>query len=90
MAGKTRRPDGTFQYVFKRAGVLEAPLYTTFSDEAQSDTFAKRLESLLDRGIVPTEFQPAARMTMVAELVRQYERDAHPKDKDRHRAACYR
>lgn len=82
MAGKKKFPNGTFQYVFKRAGVLDKPIYLTFDDEAQGDAYAKKLDTLLDRGIVPTEFRETSRMLTVDHLVREYMRDAHPSDKD--------
>lgn len=83
MAGKKRFSNGTIQYVFKRSGVLDKPFYVTFSNEAEGDAYAKRLEALLDRGIVPTEFEPKTRVLLVQDLVREYERDAHPSTKDR-------
>lgn len=81
MAGKRKRANG-WEYVFKRAGVLEKPLYLTFASEEEGDAHAARLEKLLDRGIVPTEYKPAGRIVTIADLVREYERDAHPKPKD--------
>lgn len=81
MAGKRQRLNG-WEYVFKRAGVLDKPYYVTFANEEEGDTFARRLEGLLDRGIVPTELQAPTRVGTIEELVRIYCRDAHPKEKD--------
>ena len=81
MAGKRKRANG-WEYVFKRAGVLEKPIYLTFASEVEGDAHAARLEKLLDRGIVPTEYQPENRIRMISDLVRSYERDAHPTAKD--------
>ena len=81
MAGKRQKPNG-WEYVFKRSGVLDKPIYMTFADEAEGDAYAERLEMLLDRGIVPTEHQRPGRILTIAQLVREYERDAHPSDKD--------
>lgn len=83
MAGKRKRKNGTFEYVFKRAGVLDRPLYFTFHDEAEGDAFAANLDRLLDRGIVPTEFLPESKVLTLAELISHYQRDAHPSNKDR-------
>lgn len=83
MANKRQFPNGTWQYTFKRKGVLEKPLYMTFRDEAEGDEYAARLEALLDRGIVPSEHKRQERILTIAELVREYERDAHPSPKDR-------
>jgi integrase len=81
MAGKRKRPNG-WEYVFKRAGVLDKPLYMTFASEEEGDAYAARLEALLDRGIVPTEHQAENKITTLDALVSQYIRDAHPKPKD--------
>jgi len=81
MAGKRQRPNG-WEYVIKRAGVLDKPIYLTFANEAEGDAFVARVEMLLDKGIVPTELQVPSRIVTVADLVREYERDAHPSSKD--------
>lgn len=83
MAGKRKRANGTWEFIFKRAGVLEKPLYFTFDTEAEGDAFAANLDKLLDRGIVPTQFLPAALVRRLADLIAEYERDAHPSPKDR-------
>lgn len=82
MAGKKQFPNGTWQYTFKKKGVLERPLYLTFETEAEGDEYAARLEALLARGIVPSEHQRVDRVLTIGELVREYERDAHPSNKD--------
>lgn len=83
MAGKKQFANGTWQYSFKRKGVLDKTLYLTFASEEEGDAYARKLDALLDRGIVPTEHQPRARVLSLSELVREYERDAHPSQKDR-------
>ena len=83
MAGKKQFPNGTWQYVFKKAGLLEKPIYLTFTSEEEGDEYAQRLETLLARGIVPAEHQRTEKIMTIAELVREYERDAHPSPKDR-------
>ena len=82
MAGKKQFPNGTWQYVFKKKGVLAKPIYLTFATEAEGDEYAKRLEALLARGIVPSEHQITDKVLTIAELVREYLRDAHPSLKD--------
>lgn len=82
MAGKRQRPNG-WEYVIKRAGLLDKPIYLTFADEKEGDAFVAKVEKLLDKGIVPTELQAPSRIVTIADLVREYERDAHPKQKDR-------
>lgn len=81
MAGKRKRDNG-WEYVFKRAGVLDKPLYMTFADEAEGDAYAKRLDALLARGIVPTEHRPGSKILTIAHLVAAYLRDAQPSAKD--------
>ncbi|TXD58911.1 site-specific integrase [Ralstonia sp. TCR112] len=82
MAGKKRFPNGTVQYIFKKAGVLDKPLYLTFKDEAEGDAYAAQLEELLSRGIVPAQHQPQSNIVRLDQLVRAYELDAHPSPKD--------
>jgi len=82
MAGKKQFPNGTWQYVFKRAGVLEKPLYLTFASEAEGDAYAAKLDALLARGIVPTQHREVARISTIDSLIREYSRDAHPSPKD--------
>lgn len=74
MAGKRQRGD-VWEYSFKRAGVLDKPLYLTFSTEAEGDLYAKRLDAMLDRGILPTEHQGDAQIRTIEDLVRTYLRD---------------
>ncbi|MGO4302285.1 site-specific integrase [Cupriavidus sp. RAF12] len=82
MAGKKLAANGKWQYTFKRAGVLDKPIYLTFESEEEGDAYAIKLEALLDHGIVPTEFRGQDSVTTLKELVRQYELDAHPSAKD--------
>jgi integrase len=79
----SKRPRGdAWEYTFKKAGVLEKPLYLTFATEAEGDAYAKKLDALLDRGIVPTEHQAVNRILTIESLARMYMRDAHVKPKD--------
>lgn len=82
MAGKKQFPNGTWQYTFKRAGVLDKPIYLTFESEQEGDAYAQKLEALLERGIVPTEFRGQEKVISLNDLVRLYEREAHPSGKD--------
>lgn len=81
MAFRRQRGD-KWEFTFKRAGVLEKPLTLYFSSEAEGDAFAVKLESLLDKGIVPTEYQTTHRINTIETLSRMYLRDAHVKPKD--------
>lgn len=54
MANKRMR-GGAWRYTVRRAGLLPRPIYLSFDDEAEGDEYVRRLEALLDRGIVPAE-----------------------------------
>lgn len=56
MATKRKR-GSTWHYTVRRSGLLEKPLYLSFEDEREGDEYVRRLEALLDRGVVPDEFQ---------------------------------
>lgn len=64
MAGKRRRNNGTWEYVFKRKGVLSEPKYFTFDTEQEGDAYAARAEALLDQGIVPPEMKEGGVKTL--------------------------
>ncbi|ABM32254.1 site-specific integrase [Paracidovorax citrulli] len=81
MAGKRKRGN-SWEYIFKRAGVLEKPLYLSFDDEEEGDRYAARLDALLERGIVPTELRTPDRPMTIQQLVGLFIRDAHPSKKD--------
>ena len=83
MAGKKQFPNGTWQYTFKKAGVLEKPLYLTFATEEEGDLQAARIDAQLSKGMTPYESLRDEKVLTIAELVRAYERDAHPSFKDR-------
>ena len=73
---------GAWEYTFKRAGVLDKPLYLRFKSESEGDEYARKLEALLARGIVPTEHQKAQDVASIAGLIVAYLRNAHVKPKD--------
>lgn len=85
MAGKKKLPNGSTQYVVKKAGLLPKPLYFTFADEKEGDAYVARVEALLARGIIPADMQPKfkSRILNIQDLVGEYERDAHPSEKDK-------
>ena len=75
MAGKRKRPNG-WQYVVKKAGVLDKPLYLTFDSEAEGDAYIKQLERMLEQGIVPEGVQERTRAApkslKLAQVIREY------------------
>lgn len=50
-----RQRGSTWHYTIKRAGLLAKPIYLSFDDEATGDSYVRRLEAQLDRGILPDE-----------------------------------
>lgn len=82
MASKRKRGE-VWEFTVKRAGLLPKPLYLTFASEDEGDAYCRTLEALLDRGIIPADHQPQTAVRNITHLVREYERDAHPSQKDR-------
>lgn len=48
--------SGAWHFRVRRAKLLPNPIHFSFEDRAEGEAYAKRLEALLDRGIVPAEF----------------------------------
>ena len=69
-----------FQLRIKHA-LLHKPFFFTFDTEAEASTYGAQLESVLSRGIVPSELlaAPARRADdpLVIEVIRAYSRAAH-------------
>ena len=62
MATKRRRgASGTWEFKITRSKLLPRPVYLTFDNEAEGDAYCRRLEQLLDRGIVPPELAKPVR-----------------------------
>ena len=55
MATKRQR-GAAWHYTIRRAGLLPKPIYLSFPTEAEGDAYVRKLEAILDRGIVPPEF----------------------------------
>lgn len=72
MAFKRERKNGTWEFCFKRKGVLSEPVWVTFDTEEQGDSYALQAEALLDKGIVPQELRRGAVETLCG-LVDMYE-----------------
>lgn len=83
MAGIRKTRTGRFEFVIKKKGVLDKPLYLTFDSEAEGRLYCERVEALLAKGILPADYEPDRRVLLISDLVRAYERDAHPSKKDR-------
>lgn len=82
MASKRIKGKG-WEFTVKRAGLLEKPLILTFYDETEGDQYCKNLEALLDRGIIPDQFQLRPTITNLDGLIKVYLRDAQLSVADR-------
>ncbi|CAE6880537.1 site-specific integrase [Burkholderia sp. R-70199] len=55
MSTKRMRPSGTWEYIIRRKGILPKPLSLTFDTEQEGDAYVRRLEQMLDAGILPED-----------------------------------
>lgn len=55
MSTKRMRSSGTWEYTVRRKGLLPKPLSLTFESEDEGDAYVRRIEQLLDAGILPEE-----------------------------------
>ncbi|MDN7177827.1 hypothetical protein M0D69_07300 [Caballeronia sp. SEWSISQ10-4 2] len=55
MSTKRLRPSGAWEYVIRRKGILPKPLSLTFDTEEEGDIYVRRLEQMLDAGILPED-----------------------------------
>lgn len=55
MSTKRMRPSGTWEYIIRRKGILPKPLSLTFDTEEEGDVYVRRLEQMLDAGILPED-----------------------------------
>ena len=53
MATKRKR-NSSWEFVVRRKELLPRPLYLTFASEEEGDQYVRKLEALLDRGVVRT------------------------------------
>jgi len=81
MASK-RKKGARWEFVIKRAGLLERPVYLTFDTEEEGDTFCRNVEALLDQGIVPHDIRPESKPATLGSVIRAYMTEAHPSGKD--------
>lgn len=83
MPTKRRRGDA-WHYTIKRAGLLDRPVYLSFDDEDEGDEYCKRLEALLDRGVVPDELRSAPKTEKrLRDHARDYLAAQHVADSDK-------
>lgn len=81
MATKRKRGE-TWHYTVRRS-ILPKPIYLSFPSENDGDAYVAKLERLLDRGIIPDEFQqPEKKSAALAGLVRDYLREVSVSPQD--------
>lgn len=82
MATKRKRGP-SWEYIIRRKGVLPRPISLTFGDEKEGDAYVARVEAMLDRGIVPPEFEEKGKAPKtLADVIRAYHRAVHVPDTD--------
>jgi integrase len=67
------RPSGTWEYIIRRKGILPKPLSLTFDTEAEGDAYVRRLEQMLDAGILPEDLVARrSELVTVDDAIRSY------------------
>ena len=78
MASARQRANGAWEFTIKRKGLLAKPIFLTFATQEEGEAYCAQLEKLLDRGIIPAEFQTHKPVTAtIADAVREYCRAVH-------------
>lgn len=72
MATKRKR-NSSWEFVVRRKELLPRPLYLTFASEEEGDQYVRKLEALLDRGVVPDEFRrQGGELVTIEDAAREY------------------
>jgi integrase len=72
MATKRKR-GSSWEFIVRRKEMLLRPLYLTFTTEEEGDQYVKKLEALLDAGVVPEEFRERrGELLTIADAAREY------------------
>lgn len=78
-----RYKNGAWEFRITRSGLLPKPIYLRFEDEQEGETYVRRMEALLDRGVVPEEFQSKVVDTkLLRDQVRAYIDAQHASSED--------
>ncbi|MDC7699556.1 site-specific integrase [Vogesella indigofera] len=84
MATKRQRPSGSWEFIIRRKGVLPKAVSLTFHDETEGDAYCARLESLLDRGIVPPDLvDQRPDIATIADAIRSYRQTVSVAESDK-------
>lgn len=83
MATKRQRASGSWEYIFKKKGLLPKPISLSFESESEGDEYARKLDALLNAGIVPSEFQERADIpATIGQAIKSYMLDVAVPDSD--------
>jgi hypothetical protein len=52
-----RKRSSSWEFIVRREVLLPKPLYLTFASEQEGDQYVRKLEALLECGVVPDEFR---------------------------------
>ncbi len=79
-----RKRGNTWHFVVRRKHLLPKPIYLTFDSEEEGKAYVKKLEALLDRGVVPTEFaERCAQFLFIGDVIRAYLTEVSVPETDR-------
>jgi len=68
-----RKRGSSWEFIVRRRGILPKPLYLTFASEEEGDRYVRKLEALLDAGVVPEEFrQRRSELVTIEDAAREY------------------
>jgi len=82
MATKRKRGP-VWEYTVRRKDVLPRPAYLPFGNEEEGDEYVRRLEAMLDRGIIPDALREERPTALLRDHVRRYIADQHVSTSDR-------
>jgi integrase len=83
MSTVRKRPNGTYQVTIRR-NILPKPHYATFDTEAEATRYAQRMETLLNRGVVPDALRAEPkREVVIGDWVDRYLSQVHVSAHDR-------
>lgn len=83
MASKPRLKGTRWEVVFKRAGILDKPLYVYYPTEEAALRASPLVDKLLAKGIIPDTYTTPSVVMTLESLLELFKRDAHPSQKDR-------
>lgn len=89
MATSRQRSSGSWEFTVKRKTLLPKPLSFTFDTFEEGDAYCKKLEAMLDNGIIPAEFETRAIFTL-DQIVEKYEQECHISQADKEMMSALR